>query len=126
MWNIFYFSNVQNNLFKFNTRSNFKNYIYIDDLDYLPNCDIEVAVKQIIFDIDVKIEQKAALIYMNKRYADNPILTLQSSIFTNSPFNNVYDNILCMFTSENIHQVEFKSPTFFPTHRDYFQMQNSP
>ena len=62
MRNIFYYSNVQKNLFKFNTRSNFKNYIDIDNLDYLPDGDIEVAVKQIIFDIDVKIEHKASLI----------------------------------------------------------------
>ena len=55
---------------------------------------------------------------MNKRYAENPILALRSSICMNSPFNNRYDNILCMFTSENIHQVEFKSPTFFATHKE--------
>ena len=105
MRNIFYFSNVQKNLFEFNTRSNFKNYIDIDNLHYLPDGDIEVAVKQIIFDIDVKIEHKTSLIYRNEKNADNPILALQSSICTNSPFNNVKDNILCMFT-------------FFPTHKE--------
>ena len=120
MRNIFYFSNVQKNLFKFNTRSKFKNYIDIDNLNYLSNGDIEVAVKQIIFDIDVKNENSTSLIYgrTNKRTTNNPILALRSSICTNSPFNNRYDNILCMFTSENIHQVEFKSPTFFPTHKE--------
>ena len=51
MKNIYYCSSVQTQLFKFNTRSHFKNYIDIDNLDYL-----EVAVKKIIFDIDVKIE----------------------------------------------------------------------
>ena len=55
MRNIFYFSNEQKHLFKFNTRSNFINYLDIENLDYLPDGDIEVAVKQIIFDIDVKI-----------------------------------------------------------------------
>ena len=54
MKNIFYCSSVQTQLFKFNTRSNFKNYIDIDNLDYLPQGEIEVAVKKIIFDIDVK------------------------------------------------------------------------
>ena len=63
MRNIFYFSNVQKNLFKFNTRSNFKNYVDIDNLHYLPDGDIEVAVKQIIFDIDVKIEHNTSLVY---------------------------------------------------------------
>ena len=58
MRNIFYFSNLQKHLFKFNTRSNFKNYIDIDSLNYLPDGDIEVAVKQIIFDIDVKFNMK--------------------------------------------------------------------
>ena len=66
----------------------------------------------------MKIEHKTSLVYRNKRNADNPILALRSSICRNSPFNNRYDNILCMFTSENIHQVEFKSPTFFPTHKE--------
>ena len=118
MRNIFYFSNVQKNLFKFNTRSNFKNYVDIDNLHYLPDGDIEVAVKQIIFDIDVKIEHNTSLVYENKRNADNLILALRSSICTNSPFNNRYDKILCLFTSENIHQVEFKRPTFSPTHKE--------
>ena len=118
MKNIIYCSNVQKHLFKLNTRSYFKNYIDIDNSDYLPDGDIEVAVKKIIFDIDVKLEHKTALIYMNKRYAENPILALRSSICKNSPFNDRYDNLLCMFTSENIHQVQFKTPTFFPTHKE--------
>ena len=58
MKNIIYCSNVQKHLFKLNTRSHFKNYIDIDNLDYLPDGDIEVAVKKIIFDIDVKLEHK--------------------------------------------------------------------
>ena len=53
----------------------------------------------------MKIEHKTSLIYRNEKNADNPILALQSSICTNSPFNNVKDNILCMFT-------------FFPTHKE--------
>ena len=76
MNNIFYCSNVQKNLFKFNTRSHFKNYIYIDNLDYLPDGDIEVAVKRIIFDIDVNINHKNALIYGTTRKSTNPILAL--------------------------------------------------
>ena len=114
MNNIFCCSNVQTQLFKFNTRSHFINYIDIDNLDSLPDGDIEVAVKQIIFDIDVKIEKKTSLIYMNERYAENPILALRSGICKVSPFNDRYDNILCIFTSKNIHHVEFKSPKLFP------------
>ena len=67
MNNIFFCSNVQLQTFKFNTRSNFKNYIDIDNLDYLPDGDIEVAIKRIIFDIDVKINHKNALIYGGTR-----------------------------------------------------------
>ena len=155
MRNIFYFSNVQKNLFKLNTRSKFKNNIDIDNLHYLPDGDIEVAVKEIIFDRDLKIENNISIIYSRNdtRILNNaalmledceinpilintdegskmvckklktivkipPILALRSSICTKSPFNNTYDNILCMFLSENIHQVEFKSPTFFPTHKE--------
>ena len=47
-----------------------------------------------------------------------PILELKSSICKVSPFNDIYDNIPCLFTSENINPVEFKSLTFFKTHRD--------
>ena len=75
-------------------------------------------LKKIIFDIDVKIEDKTSLIYMNKRFEENPILALRSTICKVSPFNDRYDNILCMFNSENIHQVEFKSLSFFPTHKE--------
>ena len=47
MKNIFYCSTVQTQLVKFNTRSNFKNYIDIDNIDYLPDGEKEVAVKKI-------------------------------------------------------------------------------
>ena len=35
-----------------------------------------------------------------------------------SPFNDRYDNILCLFTTEKIYHVEFKSLIFFPTHKE--------
>ena len=120
MKNIYYCPSVQTQLFKFNTRSHFKNYIDIDNIDYLPDGEIEVAVKKFIFDIDVKIEDKTSLIYMNKRSAENPILALRSTICKVSPFNDRYDNILCMFNSENIHEVEFKSLSFFLHISNYF------
>ena len=47
MKSMFSCSNVQTQLFKCNTMSNFKNYIDIDNLDYLPDGDIEVAVKKL-------------------------------------------------------------------------------
>ena len=83
---------------------------------------------KITFDIDVKdktslkVNDKISSIY--KRTAEYPILALKSSICKVSPFNDRYDNILCMFTSENIHQVEFKSLTFFKTHRELLSNAN--
>ena len=47
MKDIYYCSSVQTQLFKFNTRSHFKNYIDIDNIDYLPDGEIEVAVKKL-------------------------------------------------------------------------------
>ena len=55
MKNLFYCSSVQKELFDFNTRSLFQNYIDIDNLEYLSEGDIEVAVKKIIFDTDATV-----------------------------------------------------------------------
>ena len=52
MKNLIYCSNVQKDMFKFNTRSMFQNYI---DIDNLPEGDIEVAIKKIIFDTDATV-----------------------------------------------------------------------
>ena len=48
--NIFYVSNTQEKLFPENTRTNFNQYIDINDLDYIQSDDIEVAIKAISFD----------------------------------------------------------------------------
>ena len=55
MKNLIYCLNVQNYIFKFNTQSMFQNYIDIDNLEYLPEGDIEVAVKKIIFDTEATV-----------------------------------------------------------------------
>ena len=62
MKNIFYCSSVQKDIYAFNTRSMFQNYIDIDNLQYLPDGEIEVAVKEIIFDA-ITNENKKTLIY---------------------------------------------------------------
>ena len=80
MKNLFYCSSVQKELFDFNTRSLFQNYIDIDNLEYLPKGDIEVAVKKIIFDNDVNNNHRNSLIFRNKRSTENPILALKSNI----------------------------------------------
>ena len=58
MKNLIYCSSVQKELFTFNTRSLFQNYINIDNLEYLPRDEIEVAVKKIIFDTDITTNHK--------------------------------------------------------------------
>ena len=64
MKNLIYCSNVQKDIFKFNTRSMFQNYIDIDNLEYLPEGDIEVAVKNIICDTDATINYEKSLIFL--------------------------------------------------------------
>ena len=48
--NIFYVSNTQSELFPYNTRSQFNQYVDVHNLDYIKQDDIEVAVKSIAFD----------------------------------------------------------------------------
>ena len=54
MKNLINCSNAQKDIFKFNTRSMFENYIDIDNLEYLPEGDIEVGVKK-IFSISIQL-----------------------------------------------------------------------
>ena len=98
----------------------FENYIDIDNLEYLPEGYIEVAVKKIIFDTDATINYETSLIFFNERTTDNPVYALKSSIGKESIFNGTYDKILCVFPSENIFHVKFKNPL---PKRNYFQMQ---
>ena len=65
MKNLIYCSNVQKDIFKFNTQSMFQNYIDIDNLEYLPEGDIEVAVKKIIFDTDASVNDEMSAIFYN-------------------------------------------------------------
>ena len=118
MNNIFYCSSAQTDIFEFNTRSCFYNYIDIDNLEYLPKGEIEVGVKQIIFDTDIITNHDKSLIYKNKRHSNNPVLALKSNICKESVFNDRYENILCVFNIENKFYVEFKNPTFFPTKKE--------
>ena len=48
--NIFYVSNTQSELFPYNTRSQFNQYVDVHNLDYIKQDDIEVAIKSIAFD----------------------------------------------------------------------------
>ena len=48
--NIFYASNTQSELFPYNTRTQFNQYVGVHNLDYIKQNDIEVAIKSIAFD----------------------------------------------------------------------------
>ena len=48
--NIYYASNAQPDIFSQNTRSKFENNIQKENLDYIPDDDLEVAIKSITFD----------------------------------------------------------------------------
>ena len=48
--NIFYASNTQSELFPYNTRTQFNQYVDVHNLDYIKQDDIEVAIKSIAFD----------------------------------------------------------------------------
>ena len=93
MKNPIYCSSVQKELFTFNTRSLFQNYIDIDNLGYLPKGEIEVAVKKIILDTDITTNHKKSLIFNNKRISENPVFALKSNICKESTFNIAYEYV---------------------------------
>ena len=70
MKNLIYCSNVQKDIFKFNTRSMFQNYIDIDNLEYLPEGDIEVAVKKIIFDTEATVNYENSVIFLMRDWGE--------------------------------------------------------
>ena len=55
--NIYYASNAQPHIFSQNTRSKFENNIQKEHLDYIPDDDLEVAIKSITFDNRLKKAQ---------------------------------------------------------------------
>ena len=55
--NIYYASNAQPDIFSQNTRSKFENNIQKEHLDYIPDDDLEVAIKSITFDNRLKKAQ---------------------------------------------------------------------
>ena len=120
MKNIFYCSNTQSDMFSHNTRSKFNSYIDINDLDYLPDQDIEAAIKSITFD---------------NRRSDNllkdHVLAIRSNICGHTIRNGEYDTLISLINStrltKDVVHVEFKNPTFFETRkellsRSYFEI----
>ena len=69
--NIFYASNTQQDIFPHNTRSNFENHIPKEHLDYIPDDDLEVGIKSITFDNNLKTAQ------INKQEKEPHIIIFQ-------------------------------------------------
>ena len=122
MRTIFYASNMQSVLFPSNSRSNFETYIHPRDLDYIPNSDIEVAIKSISFD---------------NTYESYPDIEQTLALKTNLSFDTIssygWDKIISIFTTKpsqkGVCQFQFANPTFFPTNhhnlsRASFQITN--
>ena len=105
MKNLIYCSNVQKDIFEFNTQTMFQNYADIDNLEYLPEGDIEVAIIKNILDTDATVNYQTPVILYNERTTDNPVYALKSSICKKSIFNGTYNKIVYAFPFENIFHV---------------------
>lgn len=111
MKNIFYCSNAQADIFPHNTRSKFNNYVDINHLNYLPNENIEAAIKSITFD--------------NKRdhsLLKDQLLAIRSNICEYAIRNGEYDKIISLINASkfktDVVNVDFKNPTFFTTKKE--------
>lgn len=98
-------------LFPKNTRSRFESFININDLDYLPEYNIEAAIKSITFD--------------NRRDAHqlkDEILAVRSNVTKPTIRNGSFDRIISIFNasskSKDVTHIDFKNPTFFETSKE--------
>ena len=112
MKEIIYISNSFNHIYKDNTWSNFSSFIEFDKLNYIPQCDIVVGIKEITFTIPPKLILPETIFAVRSNISNWPIVR-----------NDIYDQILCLF-SENQSDVNkegdtitifFKNPSFFST-----------
>ena len=111
MKNIFYSSNVDALLHPNNTRCKFNTIINIHSLDYLPNENIEVAVKSITFE-NTRIQLLQS----------DQILGIRSNICEPVIRNAVHDRIISLLhiqkTDNGVLHVDFKNPTYFSTRKE--------
>ena len=98
-------------LFPKNTRSRFESFININSLDYLPDYNIEAAIKSITFD--------------NRRDAHqlkDEILAVRSNVTKPTIRNGRFDRIISIFNasskSKDVTHIDFKNPTFFETSKE--------
>lgn len=119
MKSIWYCSSVQGDKFEDNRRCCFENYFDVDDLNYISNAKIEVAIKHIYFDQE-NIEEKnwsKAVIYSKKRINGDEVLSIRSNICAESIVNTGYEKELCRFKIGQRNDFEFINPTFYKTNK---------
>ena len=108
---------MQSDMFPQNSRSKFESYIDINDLEYIPNNNIEAAIKSITFD--------------NKRVENllkDDVLAIHSNICEYTIRNGEYDQIISLFNASKLESdvvhVDFKNPTFFETRKELLSRAN--
>ena len=111
MKSIFYTSNANSELYHENTRSKFKTLINIHSLDYLPNENIEVAVKSITFE-----NTRSNILQCDQ------ILGIKSNICEPVIINSVYDRTISLIhtrkTDSGVLHFDLKNPSFFITSKE--------
>ena len=112
MRNIYYISNTHDECNPNNKRSKFTTFLQPSTLDYLPDGDLECAVKSITLDATRDFTQSHTY----------QCLGLQSNLIkTDSISSGKWDKLLCWTHLEKKQThlyTEFKNPTFFPTTRE--------
>ena len=113
---------MQMDLFPNNTKTHFDTFIDKNNLDYLPNFDIEAAIKSITFD--------------NRRTSTllkDEVLTICTNICKPAIRNGGFDRIISMFiaskSNTDVTHIDFKNPIFFETTKENltrasFQIRN--
>ena len=105
---IFFLSNSDSKLYPSNSRSKFDSYIDTEKLDYLPNENIEAAIKSVTYDNT-----------RDNSLIEDELLGIRSNICDFTIRNSGYDRIISLLHSpkgeNNTVQLNFKNPTFFPT-----------
>ena len=98
-------------LFPKNTKSKFESFIDINDLDYLPNYNLEAAIKSVTFDNNRDSNQ-----------LKDEVLAVRSNVTQPGIRNSVFDRIISLFkaptASKRVIHVDFKNPTFFQTTKE--------
>ena len=117
MKNIFYCSNAHKDIFNNNTRSKFECYIDINDLEYIPNHNIEAAIKSITY--DNKRDEKSL---------KDQVLAIRSNICEFSIRNGEYDRFISLIHASKLENdvvhVDFKNPVFFETRKELLSRCN--